>query len=99
MTAYYHHEGRALKKPEELPDGETYAVLKSESYSSDHGYPENGTSTSYYCDVIVFPNKEKWLSYIEAHEKSQGRFGLRETIVPVLIRKAKTTVTIAVEVK
>lgn len=99
MTAYYHHEGHALTKPEELPEGETYAVLQTASYSSDHGYPEHGSSRYPYCDIIVFPDKEHWLSYIQAHEKKEAGFFGKETIVPVMIRKAKMTVTVNVEVK
>lgn len=94
---YYSFDGKAVSSLKDLPEGDSFVVLKndSRSYTVDYGPPDRPeTCTDNFLSVVRFTDKAKWEEYVA---QSKDVIDGKET--PAIIRRPKVRVKTTIDVK
>lgn len=81
----------------DVPDGEHYAILVQESYSTEDSYNPGTYDSHKYLSYEVYNTREKWEEKIRYLESDTGYS--KKSYKAIVVRPAKIGVTISVDVK
>ena len=86
-----------ITKPEELPEGESFAILSPDSISSidDYGPPDSPTRTTHsFVRITLFRTRDEWLAAIR---RAAAGPDTERRDVPCVIRRIKTSLHVHIE--
>ena len=82
-----------MKKVAEIRQDVQWVIFTNDSYTSDHGYPEDGSTTYPFISTQFFTDKTAWLRQIEIYSLRNDSFKAAE------IKFAEVVKTVVVNVK
>lgn len=65
MSLIYDKKAIRVTELSNIPSYRHWVIFEKNSYSTDHGYPEDGSHTYYYLDYFAYLNKEDWVEAIK----------------------------------
>jgi hypothetical protein len=89
-----------IDSPTKLPAGKNFCIIEEDSYSTDGGYPESGSSSYSYCAIKLYKDEKDWREAAEemTKENMESTYGRKRVFSPVIINKAKLETKINISI-